>query len=80
MILFGCDNSGYEASHSLGKENIKCFCNKNLSALRKGEKKTKDVVSFETLVGEYKNQIIVLCAVDKKVVCDMATQCEENGI
>lgn len=80
MILFGCGNIGYEALYSLGEENVKCFCDNNPSALRKGEGKTKDVVSFETLIGEYNDQIVVLCAVDEKVVCDMAIQCEENGI
>lgn len=78
LILFGCGVSGYEALRFLGEENVKCFCDNNPDAVQSG-KWGKPVLPVAQ-VKDCPECIVVLCVKDKKIVYDMARQCEENGI
>ncbi len=80
LILFGCGNLGYEALHFLGEKNVECFCDNHTNVVAKGGAGKKNIISFETLVQKYKDQIVVLCVVDDRDICNMAKQCEESGV
>ncbi len=80
VILFGCGNLGYEALRFLGEENVKCFCDNNCSTVGIREKKGKHIIPFHELVKDYKDYVVVLCVVNDHDLCDLAEQCEENGV
>ena len=80
LILFGCGNLGYEALYFLGEKNVECFCDNHPNVVGKSGAGKKNIISFETLVQKYKDQIVVLCVVDDRDICNMAKQCEERGV
>lgn len=80
IILFGCGHLGYEALYFLGKENIKCFCDNNLKVVRGDENGGIEVISFEKLKSGYKDNIVIVCALNPDVVYAIAEQCEENEV
>lgn len=80
IILFGCGTLGHEALHFLGKENVACFCDNNVTAVSHYEDEEKRVISFEKLKKKHKNSTVILCVVDVNFIYDIARQCEENEI
>lgn len=80
IILFGAGNFGHEALYFLGKENVKCFCDNNPEAMRSHVDGKIEIISFEELKREYKDSIVIVCAMNPDVVCEIAEQCEGNGV
>lgn len=78
IILFGCGTIGVEALTFLGNENIRCFCDNDVSLVGK-ERCGKGIISFEELKNRYKDDIIIICAAKKNVYA-IAEQCENNEI
>ncbi len=78
IILFGCGIIGVEALTFLGNENIRCFCDNDMLLVGK-ERCGKEIISFEELKKNYKEEIIIICAATKNVYA-IAAQCESNGI
>lgn len=78
IILFGCGMSGYEALRFLGEENVKCFCDNNMDAVKSG--KWGKAVLPVAAVKDCREIIVVLCVKNEKAIYDMAGQCEESGI
>lgn len=80
IILFGCGHLGYEALYFLGEENVKCFCDNNPEVVRGDENGEIEVISFEKLKSRYKDNIVIVCALNPDVVYAIARQCEENEV
>ena len=79
IILFGCGIIGYEALELLGDENVRCFCDNNLS-LTGTEKYEKGIISFEKLKNEYNNAIVIICVANDRIAHEIAEQCEADGV
>lgn len=80
IILFGCGHLGYEALYFLGEENVKCFCDNNPEVVRGDDNGEIEVISFEKLKSRYKDNIVIVCALNPDVVYAIARQCEENEV
>ena len=79
IILFGCGKIGSEALAFFESENVASFCDNN-QALKGTEKCGKIVISFDDLREKYHDSIVIICVLSDLVACEIAKQCEENGI
>lgn len=79
IILFGSGKAGYEALMLLGSRNVTCFCDNN-SSVCGTEKYGKMVISFQNLITEHQNAIILICVFDDGSAYNIARQCEDNEI
>ncbi len=78
IILFGCGIIGHEALERLGKDNVLCFCDNDIS-LHGTSRWGKDIVSLEYIKNNYSGFVILICArIDKAY--HIACQLDENGI
>jgi len=80
IILFGCGTLGHEALHFLGEDNVICFCDNSAAVADYHGDGKKNVISFDELKKEYRENIVILCTVNDNAIYDMAKQCEENGV
>lgn len=78
MIIFGSGQIGYDALNFWGKENIRCFCDNNISLVGK-ERYEKPIISFERLKEKYKNEIVIIAVAGYNAYA-IARQCEENRV
>lgn len=79
IILFGCGIIGYEALELFGDENVRCFCDNNLS-LAGTKKYGKEIISFGKLKNEYSNAIAIICVANDGIAHEIAEQCEADGV
>lgn len=78
IFLFGSGTLGYKALFLIGPKNVECFCDNNLMLVGT-QRWGKNVISFDELVEQYSDDIIVICAAPNKAF-SICQQLEEKGL
>lgn len=78
IILFGCGIIGHEALERIGKDNVLCFCDNDIS-LHGTSRWGKDIFSLEYIKNNCNSPVILICARPDKAY-HIACQLEREGI